>query len=112
MRSYGYITTLLIGTLSLASLPAQAAYHSLEEIRQTAAQYAAKRLNAGANSMVEAGELDPRLKLQQCPTPLNTKPLGSCSANILDCIRWRFRMPSATGIRPSWRPLRIMFSSC
>jgi len=105
MRSNRYITTLLLGTLSLASLPTQAAYHSLEEIRQTAAQYAAKRLNAGADSLVEANHLDPRLKLQQCPTPLSAQPLGNriSGGNMTVVIKCRGEQPWSVYV-----PVKVM----
>ena len=52
-------------------------FHPLEEIRQAATKFAANNtVQLGQNSTIEAGHLDPRLRLRKCISPLSTEPLG------------------------------------
>ncbi len=74
-RTIQFIT--LISMLVGFSLPAYAGFQSLEEIRHAAEKFATDRFGQDENSTIETRNLDPRLKLQHCPTPLTTQALST-----------------------------------
>lgn len=73
-RTYRFIITL--GAL-LASSAAALEFQPLEEIRQSAATFAARSVSATEGErVVEIGNLDPRLRLTRCNRPLDAELLG------------------------------------
>lgn len=73
----GLIQFIIINILIGFSMPSYAAFQSLGDIRHAAEQFAAERFGRDENSTIEANRLDPRLKLQQCSTPLYTQALST-----------------------------------
>lgn len=51
-------------------------FHSLAEIQKAATQFVSQQTShVSENTTIEAGRLDPRLKLKKCTTPISTKSL-------------------------------------
>ncbi len=67
----------------MLSSPANATeFHPLEEIREAATTLALQKFSRpGDDSTVEAGHLDPRLRLKKCALPLTAEPLSHRSNN-------------------------------
>lgn len=77
-----FIHLILISTTVLAGASWASELHSLDDIRKTATDFAAQRItNSNQNSSIEAGRLDPRLRLSQCEQPLTASPLSQRSNN-------------------------------
>jgi len=65
------ILSLLTISACFSNAWAAPSHHSLDNIRQAAREYVLQRLGATSNKYhIEAGRLDPRLKLNQCATDL------------------------------------------
>ncbi|ALP52629.1 hypothetical protein Tel_05415 [Candidatus Tenderia electrophaga] len=61
----------------LAGAVAAADFHPLADIRRAATEFASHKIVAnGADSAIEAGHLDPRLRLKRCAQPLAAEPLS------------------------------------
>jgi len=68
--------------LMSASAIAASGFHSLEDIRQIAKQFALNQyIDPGADTSVEVGYLDTRLRLRQCEQALTAEPLSRRSQN-------------------------------
>ena len=58
-------------------------FHPLDEIQRAATDFVTSQISqAKENSTMEAGHLDPRLKLKRCTLPLSTEPLSQHNNNI------------------------------
>lgn len=65
-------------------------FHSLAEIRKAATQFVSQQIShVSESTTIEAGRLDPRLKLKKCTTPITTKSLTrqNHSANTTVIVR-------------------------
>lgn len=67
----------LLCALFIYALPAHASFHPLEDIRAAAEDFARSSAGHGSEQTIEVGYLDPRLKLRQCPTALETQSLSA-----------------------------------
>ncbi len=57
-------------------------FHPLNEIQKAATEFATRQISQqNQNSTIEAGHLDPRLKLKRCSLPLSTQPLSQRNNN-------------------------------
>ena len=66
------LSATLVGSQSIA-----ADFQPLAEIRQAATDFARERISiSGTDSSIEAGHLDPRLRLKKCDRPLTAAPLS------------------------------------
>ncbi len=71
-------------------------FHSLDDIRKNAAEFASRQLaTSDKNSTVEVGYLDPRLHLPRCDRPLSVEQLGQQrnSTNITVTIKCQGEKP-------------------
>ncbi len=79
------VNHLLLGialTLTVSPLFAGTRFHSLEDIRSTAKQFAISNfVDADSDSEIEIGYLDSRLKLNHCDHPLTAEPLSQRNQN-------------------------------
>lgn len=75
MRNFLKLFPTLLGISMISPLQA-GDFHSLSEIRKAATQFVSQHTSqANANTTIEAGRLDPRLKLKKCIIPITTESL-------------------------------------
>ncbi len=67
---------ILCGILLPGGAVIAADFHPLDDIRRAANDFATQRIVSPGNSTIEAGHLDPRLRLKRCDQPLSTEPLS------------------------------------
>jgi flagella basal body P-ring formation protein FlgA len=94
-KTYTFMIYLIIALLTTTQVAASE-FHSLEEIRKSAAEFATRQIGGSdKNTVVESGHLDPRLHLPRCNRPLDATLLGQQrnSPNITVTIKCQGESP-------------------